>query len=193
MTPAQHSQEEDRAAKTKIDQGRLAVEQGRLKVEQDKAGKGKPLSQMEADKISDIDKGLTAVRELRESLATGSTGTLANLEAKYAPNALGDLIPSVGAAKATQADIVRAQQVVGRIIHGGVLRKNDTEAAAQYMPQMNDSKSVIKRKLDDLEKMAVAGRTDHLANLGKAGYDVSNFKAADVTPADPKDPMGIRR
>lgn len=174
--------------------GRLAAEQARLKIEQDRAAAaatvkaaGKPLSQMEADKISDIDRGISAIRDLRESISTGKTGFVARAEASLVPNAMADLVPGAAAAKATQADIVRAQQVVGRIIHGGVMRANDAAAAQQYMPQLGDAPSVIKSKLDKAEAAALKTRADHLGNLGKAGYDVSNFAPADTAeqPAAP--------
>jgi hypothetical protein len=199
MTADQQSQAANQTAQRGQEQQRIGIEGARLKVEQDKAAAaaavksaGKPLSQIEAGKISDLDSGLSAIRDLRESIATGKTGTVAKYEAMLVPNALDSVIPGVSDAKATAADIVKAQQVVGRIIHGGVMRAYDQAAAAKYMPQLGDSKAVIKSKLDSAERDAVKKRADHIANLGKAGYDVSNFQA--VEPADQtKDPLGIRR
>jgi ribosome-associated protein YbcJ (S4-like RNA binding protein) len=180
LTPEQQRQAKDR-------QTQLGIEQARLKAEQDRAAAaatvkaaGKPLSQMEADKISDIDRGISAIRDLRESISTGKTGFVARTEAALVPNAMADLVPGAAAAKSTQADIVRAQQVVGRIVHGGVMRANDAAAAQQYMPQLGDAPSVIKSKLDKAEAAALKTRADHLGNLGKAGYDVSNFAPADT-------------
>jgi hypothetical protein len=149
---------------------------------------GKPLPATEADKISEIDKGLAAVRDLRESLSTGATGGVARAKATLVPNALANLVPGAAEAKATQADIVRAQQVVGRIIHGGVLRANDQAAAGKYMPQLDDAPSVIQSKLDAVEQMATEGRATHLGNLGKSGYNVSQFATADTAAPPPKPP-----
>jgi hypothetical protein len=187
LTPEQQAYGANQQAQRGQEQQRIGIEAARLKVEQDKAkalaetkAAGKPLPAMEADKISEFDKGISAIRDLRESIATGSTGGLAQIEAKLVPNALADIVPGAAAAKATQADIVRAQQVVGRLIHGGVMRANDAAAAAQYMPQIGDSKSVIKSKLDKAEAAGLKTRADHVGNLGKSGYDVSNFAAVDT-------------
>lgn len=147
--------------------------------------KGKPLPAIEADKISDLKKSVAAVDDLSTQLQQGATGSLAAFEANHVPQFVTNLTGIGAEAKATKADIVRAQQIVGRILHGGVLRKNDQEAAAAYMPQQDDSPAVIKSKLDKIREYGRNAISDHVSNLGKSGYDVSNFQevAAPTAPA----------
>jgi len=194
LTPEQQKQEADRQAQLKQRQQQIGLEAQRVKAEQEKAAaateakaKGKTLPAMEADKISDIDKGIAQIRDLRSTLSTGHTGFVARTEAALVPDAMADIVPGAAAAKSTKADITLAQQVVGRIIHSGVMRANDQVQASKYMPQIGDSVSVIQNKLDAVEKLGLKSREDHLGNLGKSGYDVSNFAAAD-TAEQPKAP-----
>lgn len=159
-----------------------------------KAKEGKQLPVSEVDKISDIDKSIQAVRDLRGSLATGSTGLLARAEAGLVPDFAAPYVPGAVKAKATQADIVRAQQVVGRIIHGGVMRANDQAKAEQYMPKLGDAPETVTQKLDAIEKMGLDTRKDHIGNLGKAGWNVTQFAPVEApaqAAAGGADPLGL--
>ena len=148
ITPQQQVTNKDAAARLAVEQARLKVEQDKAKAATDAKAKGKPLSAMEADKISEIDKGLSAIRDLRESIATGKVGGLARAEAAIVPNAMADL-------RARRQPRPRrptsCEPTSGRPYHGGVMR-NDTEAAGQYTAA-GDSKSLIASKLNAVEKM----------------------------------------
>lgn len=181
MTPYQ-------SAELKLRQGELGVRRSEAAQKAADAAvekaKGKPLPAAEVDKITELEKSLGAVRDLRESLSqSGATGSLASAEAKYVPDFVTNLTGIGAEAKATAADIKLAQQVVGRIIHGGVLRASDQQAAEKYMPAQGDSPAVIKSKMDAVEKLGMDTRAGHLSNLGKAGFNVSGFQEAAVPPA----------
>jgi hypothetical protein len=190
LTPEQQAQNANAAATAAtargqlgVAQGRLGVEQARLGIEQTKAAKGKPLTQTEADKISDITGALRDLDSLRVRLSQpGSVGPSAAFGA-HLPNIITSTTGLGAEAKSTQADIDRTRQTIARMIHGGVLRANDQVQAEKFLPVIGDAESVKNDKIAQLQAMITSRLQDHLGNLGKAGYDVSNFTAADTAAA----------
>jgi hypothetical protein len=144
---------------------------------------GKPLSTADLAKVTEADKGLDEIANLRAVLQPGTTGFGASVGAAM-PSAVTSLTGFGEKDKETQAQIDRVRQVAGRQIHGGVLRKNDIEEAKKYIPAIGDTPELVTKKLDALEKMIRDGRADHLKNLGKSGYNVGPYQPAETVGPD---------
>jgi hypothetical protein len=197
LTPAQQQQEvdrqkqeADRQAQLKVSQGQLGVAQGRLTLEQQKAkdeaaakatkaAQGRPVQTADINKISDLDKSISELKDLGNKLSTGQgMGGMARIENAIVPGGLAPYVPGAEAAKSTAADLALARQVAGRAIHGGVMRKNDQEQAEQYLPKQDDPPQVVQAKLANILKLANDSKIGHIENLKRGGFDVSGFQGA---------------
>jgi hypothetical protein len=190
VTSEQQAAEADRQAQLRVAQGNLAVNQGRLTVEQQKAkdeaaaktakaAQGRPVQAADINKISDLDKSISELKDLGNKLSTGQgMGGMARIENAIVPGGLAPYVPGAEAAKETAANIALARQVAGRAIHGGVMRKNDQEQAEQYMPKQDDPPQVVQAKLANILKLANDSKIGHIENLKRGGFDVSGFQSA---------------
>jgi hypothetical protein len=190
MTANQQAEDAARQVAAKQGAQRIGLEAQRVALEQknradaeaakvEKAAKGRPMQAADVNKISDLDKSISELKDLGERLKTGSgMGTRARLEAAFVPGGLAPYIPGAEEAKATAADIKLAQQVAGRAVHGGVLRKNDQEQAEQYLPKQDDPPQVVQAKLANILKLANDSKIGHIENLKRGGFDVSGFQSA---------------
>jgi hypothetical protein len=131
------------------------------------------------NKISDLDKSISELKDLGEKLKTGAgMGGFARAEAAIVPGGLAPYVPGAEAAKETASYIKLAQQVAGRAVHGGVMRKNDQEQAEQYLPKQDDPPQVVQAKLANILKLANDSKIGHIENLKRGGFDVSGFQSA---------------
>lgn len=183
ITAEQQAQNKNAAGQLAVAQGRLSLEQQKAKDEAaakvTKAAQGRPLLSSDVNKISDLDKSISELKDLGERLKTGAgMGAMARAEAAIVPGGLAPYVPGAEAAKATAADIKLAQQVAGRAVHGGVMRKNDQEQAEQYLPKQDDPPQVVQAKLANILKLANDSKIGHIENLKRGGFDVSGFQSA---------------
>lgn len=76
-------------------------------------------------------------------------------------------------------DLIR--QKIGRMIEGGVLRKEDEIKYQKILPSINDMPEVAASKAREMEAMLKQDIGRSMENYGRAGYNVSGF--ADQTKA----------
>jgi hypothetical protein len=190
MTANQQAEDAARQVAAKQGAERLKLEAQRVALEQKtradteaakaaKAAAGRPVQAADINKISDLDKSISELKDLGNKLSTGQgMGGMARIENAIVPGGLAPYVPGAEAAKETAANIALARQVAGRAIHGGVMRKNDQEQAEQYMPKQDDPPQVVQAKLANILKLANDSKIGHIENLKRGGFDVSGFQSA---------------
>jgi hypothetical protein len=190
LTADQQRQEADRQAALGQGAQRIGLEARSVAVQEQKAkdeaaaktakaAQGRPVLSSDVNKISDLDKSISELTDMKNRLETGAgMGTRARLEAAFVPGGLAPYVPGAEAAKSTAADLALARQVAGRAIHGGVMRKNDQEQAEQYLPKQDDPPQVVQAKLANILKLANDSKIGHIENLKRGGFDVSGFQGA---------------
>ncbi len=137
---------------------------------------GRPVTSGDAGRLADFDTSLNDLATLRGTIPAGTTGPMAEAGAAL-PNFV-TAWTGIGAnAKEKQAVIDRVKQVIGKALEGGVLRKEDEYKYTKILPTIGDVDSVVKSKLDGLEKAITQRRSTELENLADAGYDTSRFQA----------------
>jgi hypothetical protein len=185
LTPEQQSQAKNRQAQLGLEQARLGLAQTEEQRKADEAAAkkaaGKTLPAASVKDLNDSDKALSDIQELRARLQ-GNTGTVASVES-HLPNWFSNVTGIGQEAKATNADIILAKNIVGRLVHGGVLRASDVQQAGQYMPQIGDSNQVVNAKIDKIIQLGQETHANNLENFRKAGYDVSQFQKPAPTAA----------
>jgi len=72
-------------------------------------------------------------------------------------------------------DLRRASQVIGRFMEGGVLRKEDEEKYRKMLPQITDTVSVAKDKLEGVRSLLENKVMQYLTDYEAGGFDVSEF------------------
>jgi hypothetical protein len=152
---------------------------------------GRPVTSGDAGRVADLDTSLDDLKTLGSTL-TGSkaTGTAAKAGAML-PNAITEATGIGAEAKSKQAVIDRVKQVIGKALEGGVLRKEDEYKYEKILPTIGDVPSVVKSKLEGLEKAIKQRRQTLLESLSDAGYDTAKYDAR--KRAEPKaDPLGLR-
>jgi hypothetical protein len=137
---------------------------------------GRPVTSGDAGDLADFDTSLDDLNVLRKHISTaGDTGILAKAAAKvpYVTQ-----ITGWGAsAKAKQAMVDRVRQVIGKVLEGGVLRKEDEIKYENILPTMGDANEVVLAKLDGLEQAMAQRKSRRMDALQDAGYDVGKFQA----------------
>jgi hypothetical protein len=88
---------------------------------------------------------------------------------------VGLLNPYSGDQRKLMADFDLMRQKIGKMIEGGVLRKEDEAKYARILPVITDTPDVAKSKAIKMEAMLKEDLSRYMANYGKAGYDVSGF------------------
>lgn len=134
----------------------------------------RPLSAIEAGKISELNTSLNDLKTLREAL--GTTGAESKIGA-WLPNVVTEMTGIGAEAKAKQATIDRVKQVIGKALEGGVLRKEDEMKYEKILPTVGDPPENAKAKLDGLEAAIRQRLETQMQALDDAGYDVSRFQS----------------
>lgn len=68
-----------------------------------------------------------------------------------------------------------AKQSIGKMIEGGVLRKEDESKYDKILPSSSDLPDVALVKAQQMEAMLKSDISRYMENYGRAGYDVSGF------------------
>lgn len=80
------------------------------------------------------------------------------------------------------------QQVIGKALEGGVLRKEDEVKYSKLLPNLRDTDSLRKYKLDQLREMMTEGKKSLLDNMNRSGYNTSGYNTdGHGHPLDPLD------
>ena len=152
---------------------------------------GRPVTSSDAGRMADIDTSLSDVDVLERDL--GTTGAGSQLGAAL-PNVITEITGLGQDSKQRQAVIDRVKQVIGKVLEGGVLRKEDEIKYAKILPTIGDPPDVVKSKLDGLESALKQRKSTLIDSLDDAGYNTDAYKNRVRPGADkPKaDPLGIR-
>lgn len=160
-------------AKVESDPMARAIKGLQYKKEQDEAAQRGKGFKLPPDKVLSVQQGAQIPKQLDNIEVT-----LKNNEAIFGP-AMG----RVGGANAydTQAQTVDAQlrsasQSFGRLMEGGVLRKEDEEKYRKMFPQLSDTPEVAKNKLAIVRNLLVSKQNGDIDALGAQGYDVTGFQ-----------------
>ena len=79
-------------------------------------------------------------------------------------------------ARSADAQIRAASQAFGRLMEGGVLRKEDEAKYYKMFPQLSDTPDIQANKLQIVRKMMADKQAADIKALGGSGYDVSAFE-----------------
>lgn len=110
----------------------------------------------------------------------------------------GSLNPYDTRAQTVDARFRTASQAFGRVMEGGVLRKEDEEKYRKMFPQLTDKPEVAKNKLAIVQRQLAQKMNSDISALRDSGYDVSGVPQLDVTGSvfnrqSPKGPNKIGR
>jgi hypothetical protein len=142
--------------------------------------KGRNVTSGDAGRLTEFDSALSDASVIDEMLADNPEGT------GWVPgtvvNTPGWVTQFTGLGeqeKARQATIDRVKQAIGKTLEGGVLRKEDEVKYTKILPTMSDQPEIALAKMRGLRAALEGKRSDFMANLEDAGYDVSRFRARD--------------
>lgn len=137
---------------------------------------GKQLSEKSVDHISSADHAMAILDDLAGSFKAAEkyVGPIAGLQA----------VNPYSDANKLQAEVDRVRQNVGKLLEGGVLRKEDEIKYTKILATLNDTPSTAAAKIagikDDIRQKSGA----YKANLRKSGYDMSGFEDAPAPKPD---------
>src|SRR5262245_25185670 len=136
-------------------------------------GFGKPLSEGAAKQIAQTDSTIESLQDLKTILKKNEQyiGPIAGLAA---------LNPYSDARKA-QADIDRERQRVGKLLEGGVLRKEDEEKYKKILATLRDEPSTAIYKVDQLIKTLQRDKDNYIHQQRLAGRRVPQGEGFSVT------------
>lgn len=151
------------------------------------AGLGtKNVTSGDAGRLAEFDTSLDDLRVLRQSLTSKDAAAQTGFAAKLGAGLWNPITEYTGIgaeAKAKQATIDRVKQVIGKALEGGVLRKEDEIKYEKILPTIGDPVSVVRAKLEGLDKAIAQRRERLLENLESAGYDTTKFHNKGAAPA----------
>jgi len=135
---------------------------------------GKPLLSGEINKFNDFRSGLNTLGRLTTEVEkTGAASKAGTMLPGFITEATG-----WGAdAKARQAVLDQAKQVVGKAMEGGVLRKEDEAKYMRILPIISDPPEVARAKLNNLKQVMAQDAEIYLETLRAAGRDTSRLQA----------------
>lgn len=178
----------------------------RAKEARDAANAGKVPLSTQVQQLTEADKAFslldTADKAIKEFAGVGGpiagmTGLgdtdpsfLASVGKFGADVATGLGIPGVASAAERQrnANVTFAivQQVIGKALEGGVLRKEDEVKYSKLLPNLRDTDALRASKLKQLRSMMEDGKRALLDNMSRSGYDTSGYNAdSNGRPYDP--------
>lgn len=137
---------------------------------------GKQLSEKSVDHISSADHAMAILDDLAGSFKAAEkyVGPIAGLQA----------VNPYSDANKLQAEVDRVRQNVGKLLEGGVLRKEDEIKYTKILATLNDTPSTAAAKIagikDDIRQKSSA----YKGNLRKSGYDMSGFEDAPALKPD---------
>jgi hypothetical protein len=146
----------------------------------DRTPRGRGVTSGDVGRLTEFDAALDDATVIDEMLRDnpGGTGWIPG-KLVQAPGALTALTGLGEEEKARQATIDRVKQAIGKTLEGGVLRKEDEYKYAKILPTMEDQPEVALQKMAGLRRALEGKRSDFMANLEDAGYDLTRFRERD--------------
>lgn len=126
---------------------------------------GKSVPATQAQYLSDFDSAISVIDEVNTVLKENK-GVFDPIVGKAR-----SLNPYDVEAQSVAAVVLRASQVVGKALEGGVLRKEDEEKYKKMLPRVGDKLEVAKSKTEKVLEMLKKNRKQRVDALKKAGYD----------------------
>ena len=133
---------------------------------------GRPVTSSDAGRMADIDTSLSDVDTLERDL--GTTGAGSQIGAAL-PNVITEMTGLGEDSKRRQAVIDRVKQVIGKVLEGGVLRKEDEVKYAKILPTIGDPPEVAKAKIAGLREALGKRKQTFIEALTDANYDTTKF------------------
>jgi len=131
---------------------------------------GKQLSEKSVDHISSADHAMAILDDLAGSFKAAEkyVGPIAGLQA----------VNPYSDAQKLQAEVDRVRQNVGKLLEGGVLRKEDELKYTKILATLNDTPSTAASKISGIRGDIDQKVKAYKANLKKSGYDMSGFDSS---------------
>jgi hypothetical protein len=145
---------------------------------------GKQLSEKSVDHISSADHAMAILDDLAGSFKAAEkyVGPIAGLQA----------VNPYSDAQKLQAEVDRVRQNVGKLLEGGVLRKEDEIKYTKILATLNDTPSTAASKIGGIRGDIDQKVKAYKANLKKSGYDMSGFDGGAETPPPASDSGSVR-
>lgn len=89
------------------------------------------------------------------------------------------------------ATFALVNQVIGKALEGGVLRKEDEIKYSKLLPNLRDTDELRTLKLNQLREMMTDGKKNLLDNMRRSGYNTSGYNVGGA--GEPLDPIGSGR
>jgi len=141
--------------------------------------KPKDLSPHTIEKLSDAQTALDSAAGLKNVIDINSDlmGPQGSAKASGITSALAQAVGSDygNPERELQSKFDLVRQRVGKLLEGGVLRKEDEEKYKKILPTIGDDPKTAKEKAATLENMLRVDLQRHAKNLEKGGYNMSNF------------------
>lgn len=142
------------------------------------------------DKLAEKKKGKQLTASATEQLADLSTqvGSLDNLFKEWetqvggvtgVPGYLGHQVSSwfPNTQMTIYEDSVKQKaQIIGKALEGGKLSDVDYTKYIKFLPQVGDTKTRAKARIDELKKELTKKYNDRIKVFGQAGYDIEGFE-----------------
>lgn len=123
---------------------------------------GSKLSSATAGTITDMNKGLQTLQDLKDMISSG------NYAGGVIQGNLRSHNPFDNLFKQQQAMVNAARQIVGKALESGVLRKEDEDKYKKILPTMQDSQQVALSKLDYIQSV-ISRSLDRYSGLVRGG------------------------
>lgn len=145
----------------------------RQRMELTKKLEGGKLEQAAVKSIAETREGLNQLSRLRGIVDKGAAnmGPIAGLANAPVIGSVAQMFGYTAGAE-LQADLDLAKQTIGKALEGGVLRKEDEEKYAKILPTIDDTPTVARYKIGQLEKKLSADLNTFMETQSKAGRRV---------------------
>ncbi len=78
-------------------------------------------------------------------------------------------------AKFFDADLRRSRQIIGKLMEGGVLRREDERKYEEMLPKLSDKPDVARYKAKQMGDFLMNAYSNHIQMLGDQGFDTSGL------------------
>lgn len=137
-------------------------------------GKKNRLTSGERNRLTDFRSALNILGNLTDTVS--DTGTLEWAKTKV-PNILSEWTGWGEDAKARNATLLKAKQIIGKAMEGGVLRKEDEAKYEKMLPNIKDTPNLARAKLADLVSQMIEDASIYLDDLETFNMDIGGFRS----------------
>jgi hypothetical protein len=137
-----------------------------------KSDKGQGLRQLSASDVMKVQEGANVPMMLDDvgNVIEANSNIFGPVQGRVE-----NLSPWNTQARTVDAQMRAASQAFGRFMEGGVLRKEDEEKYRKMFPNLSDTPSVARNKLDIVRNLLNQRQSGNVQALSRAGFDTSAF------------------